>query len=282
MAAIDPRSSLVPRTATIIYGADGVAFDDPAEAYHEASKLSPSFAGRQTRGWLIEGNREIAAATLRAVKRHSVAETIPLPPARFPDVSLEQAVAGRKSTRSFTPGRPLELQAVGTMLHAAYGITHQLDPDAPACSSPSFRTVPSAGGLYPLDLYVAAFEVEGLAGGLYHFDPLRHALEHVDARDLRSELALAVVHGDVIAAAGALVVVAAMFWRSRFKYGQRGYRFALIEAGHAIQNLLLTAAAFRLGAVPIGGFYDRRLDELVAFDGVNESAIYTAAVGALP
>ncbi|HET7045811.1 MAG TPA: SagB/ThcOx family dehydrogenase [Gaiellaceae bacterium] len=266
----------------MIYGADGVGAEDPAEVYHEASKLYPSFAGRQTRGWLIERNQAIAAATLRAVKRHPLAEAIPLPPARFPAVSLEQAVARRKSTRSFAPGRPLELEGVGTMLHAAYGVTHQLDPDAPAGSSPSFRTVPSGGGLYPLELYVAALEVAGLPSGLYHFDPLRHVLECLQRRDLRSELSRAAVHEDVIATAGAVVVVSAMFWRSRFKYGQRSYRFALLEAGHVVQNLLLTAAALGLGAVPIGGFYDRRLDDLLAIDGVNESAVYSAVVGALP
>jgi SagB-type dehydrogenase family enzyme len=265
----------------MIYGADGVEVDDPAVGYHEASKLYPSFAGRQTRGWLIEGNPAIAAATLRAVKRHPLAKTIPLPPARFPAVSLEQAVTRRKSTRSFAPGRPLELEGVGTILHAAYGVTHQLDPAAPAGRSPAFRTVPSGGGLYPLDLYVAALDVAGLPPGLYHFDPLRHLLERLQSRDLRSELARAAVHEDVIATAGAVVVVSAMFWRSRFKYGQRGYRFALLEAGHVIQNLLLTATALDLGAVPIGGFYDRHLDDLLGVDGVNESAIYSAVLGAL-
>ncbi|MGH3003947.1 MAG: SagB/ThcOx family dehydrogenase [Gaiellaceae bacterium] len=262
----------------MIYGPDGVDVDDPAEAYHEASKLYPSFAGRQTRGRLIEVNPEIAAATVRAVKRHSSAATVPLPPFDFPNVSLGQAVGARKSTRSFARAA-IELEALGTMLHGAYGVTHELDPPAPAGASPPFRTIPSGGGLYPLDLYVAALDVDGLPAGLYHFDPLRHLLERLRAGDLRGDLAAAVVHDNVIAAAAAVVVVSAMFWRTRFKYGQRGYRFALIEAGHSIQNLLLTAAAFELGAVPLGGFYDGLLDDLLFFDGVNEAAVYAAAVG---
>jgi SagB-type dehydrogenase family enzyme len=70
-----------------------------------------------------------------------------------------------------------------------------------------------------------------------------------------------------------------VFWRSRFKYGLRGYRFVLLEAGHAAQNALLAAAALALAAVPLGGFYDRRVDELIEADGVDESALYLVCVG---
>ena len=78
---------------------------------------------------------------------------------------------------------------------------------------------------------------------------------------------------------GALFVVSAMFWRTRFKYGLRGYRFALLECGHLAQNLLLAATALDLAAVPLGGFYDRRVDQLLGLDGVNESALYMVAAG---
>lgn len=74
-------------------------------------------------------------------------------------------------------------------------------------------------------------------------------------------------------------MITALFWRCRFKYGLRAYRFTLLEAGHVMQNLLLTAQALGLGAVPIGGYYDRRLDEWLGVDGRNESTLYTAAIG---
>ena len=70
-----------------------------------------------------------------------------------------------------------------------------------------------------------------------------------------------------------------MFWRSRFKYGLRGYRFALLEAGHVMQNALLAATAMRVPALPLGGFYDCRLDELVGADGLEESTVYAALIG---
>ena len=76
----------------------------------------------------------------------------------------------------------------------------------------------------------------------------------------------------------AVIVLTALFWRSRFKYGQRAYRFTLLEAGHAAQNLLLTAAALGLRAQPVGGFYDRRVDELVGADGLHEASLYLLPV----
>jgi SagB-type dehydrogenase family enzyme len=70
-----------------------------------------------------------------------------------------------------------------------------------------------------------------------------------------------------------------MFWRSRFKYGQRGYRFALLEAGHVVQNAVLAAAALGLAALPVGGFYDRRLDAVVGADGLDEASVYALTIG---
>ena len=70
-----------------------------------------------------------------------------------------------------------------------------------------------------------------------------------------------------------------MFWRTRFKYGQRGYRFALLEAGHLVQNVLLAATALDIAAVPVGGFYDRRLADVLMVDGINEAPLYVVPLG---
>jgi SagB-type dehydrogenase family enzyme len=78
--------------------------------------------------------------------------------------------------------------------------------------------------------------------------------------------------------AAALVVVTGVFWRSRFKYGLRGYRFALLEAGHLMQNAVLAATDLELDALPIGGFYDALLDRLVGADGLDEASLYALAL----
>jgi SagB-type dehydrogenase family enzyme len=74
-------------------------------------------------------------------------------------------------------------------------------------------------------------------------------------------------------------VITAMFWRSRFKYGLRGYRFALLEAGHVVQNIALAATALRIPALPLGGFYDRRVDDVVGADGLDEATVYAVLLG---
>jgi SagB-type dehydrogenase family enzyme len=263
------------RSAALIFGGDEPPHDDPAEAYHEASKLYPSFAARQTRGRLLESHLGLRVSSLRSVKRSCHLPAVPLPEPALPAKPFGDVVEARCSERVFSD-TPLQLSEVGALLHAAYGTTHELDIGAPGLG-PQLRSVPSGGALFPLEVYVLPWRVDGLPRALYHFDPLRHVLERLRQEDLEDDVRAAMVYEDVALGCGALFVVSAMFWRTRFKYGLRGYRFALLECGHLVQNLLLAATALDLAAVPLGGFYDRRLDELLGVDGVNESALYAVA-----
>jgi SagB-type dehydrogenase family enzyme len=124
--------------------------------------------------------------------------------------------------------------------------------------------------------------VGDLAPRLYHFDPLSADLEVVQSRLAAEELEALSTYPEVASSCAALILVAAIFGRTRFKYGLRGYRFALLEAGHIAQNVVLAATALGLAAVPLGAFYDRRTDEFLGLDGVNESTLYTIAFGAEP
>jgi SagB-type dehydrogenase family enzyme len=258
------------RLREVVFGEADVPLDDPAETYHEASKLSPSLLARQLSGaLLLESSPGLQRLTLRAVKRYGHRPSVRLPAPTPLTMPLGEAIAGRRSGRAFASS-PLPLVTLSTLLHAAFGVVDERDP--------LFRTAPSAGALYPLELYVVASFPDHTDPGLYHFDPLRHALEELEpgAEPIGLPGCLADPH---LAAAPLAAVVTALFWRSRFKYGLRGYRFALLEAGHVVQNLLLAAGALGLAAIPIGGFYDRRLEELLGIDGVNEAAIYCVAVG---
>lgn len=272
--------------AAIVYSGEPDA-DDAAEHFHEASKLYPSFGLRQTRGHLLDVRVDLRHSTTRAVKRYRTARRVELPRTQLPDTPLEQAIAQRQSHRRFTDAS-IHLEHLAALLHAGYGITHQLvspaQLDVPARREPGpyLRTVPSGGGLYPLELFVFAYAVDGLQPGVYHYDPPAHRLDElsvVPAAELRRRAASAAVYPELAGGGAALIVLSAMFWRTRFKYGLRGYRFALIEAGHVAQNVLLTATALRLGSVPLGGLFDRRIDELLDLDGVNESVLYAVSVG---
>jgi SagB-type dehydrogenase family enzyme len=114
--------------------------------------------------------------------------------------------------------------------------------------------------------------------GLHHYDPDRHLLAELRPGDPAPGLAR-VLTDPAHARAAAWVILAASFQRSRIKYGLRALRFVLLEAGHVAQNVLLAAAALSLAALPIGGFFDRRLDEFAMLDGLHESALYVIAVG---
>lgn len=260
--------------APLVYGERAPELDDPAEVFHEASKLSPAVVDHRVRGGsLLQRDEHLRASVVRAVKRHPQARRVPLPQPRLGGLSLSAALRQRESQREFG-SRPLKTVEVATLLHAAYGVTHRL-----VTADHPLRAAPSGGALYPLEIYPIISRVEALPPGLYHYDPLRGALEALREADPRPELEGLTVYPHLLVPASIVFVMTAMFWRSRFKYGLRGYRFALLEAGHVGQNLLLAAAALGLAAVPIGGFYDRRVDGFLGVDGVNESAVYAVSVG---
>jgi SagB-type dehydrogenase family enzyme len=282
VSALEPADAArIPsiRLAARIYGAERVPLDDPAEHFHEASKIYPTFGARQTRGHELERDGELQLSSLRAVKRSRHLQSVPLPEPDPLDLPFGAVLARRRSVRRFAQ-RPIPVTQLAALLHAGYGRTGQLLADAHDGIGPQLRTVPSGGALYPLELYAFAWRVAGLRSGLYHFDPLRRVLERVRAGDERRAVLDRTVYPEPVGRCAVLVAVTAVFWRSRFKYGVRGYRFALIEAGHVVQNVLLAATALRLGAVPLSGFYDRPMDELLELDGVNESMVYAVAVGA--
>lgn len=274
MNALPARQTV--RWVDVVYGGEP-PLDDPAELYHEASKVSPNQIARQIAGARrLEANPDLQLSSTRAVQRALHRPVAPLPPPRLPAMSLADAIERRRSERTFAD-EPLPAADVSALLHAAYGITHALEPSGGG--GLPLRAAPSGGALYPLEVYVAALRVEGLEAGLYHFDPLRPALEVVRGDLSADDVGALSTYPEIVHGCGAFFWLAAVFWRTRFKYGLRGYRFALLEAGHVGQNLVLTATALGLSAVPLGGFYDRRTDEFLELDGVNESTLYTFAVG---
>ncbi len=122
-----------------------------------------------------------------------------------------------------------------------------------------------------------ALAVADLDRAVYHYDPLDGLLER--GRSEIGDLARAAPSADVMTTAGAVLLIAATFWRSRFKYGLRAYRFTLLEAGHVAQNALLACTALGLASVPLGGFYDHFLDALLGLDGVDQSVLYAVSIG---
>jgi SagB-type dehydrogenase family enzyme len=201
---------------------------------------------------------------------------IPLPGPEEPmELGLAEAILVRTSARGMAPNR-IGFAQLATMLYHAYGITR--DNQGTAFPRP-FRAVPSGGALYPLEIYLHTSRVEELEAGLYHYNPLRHELRLLRHGDDSRRLSEALVQRNLAVDASLILFITAVFERSIFKYGDRGYRFVLIEAGHVGQNLALTATAMGLACLTVGGYADRQIDDLLGIDGVSHSAVYLAAIG---
>lgn len=190
-------------------------------------------------------------------------------------ISLEDALLTRVSARTLAPIR-ISLAKMTAILHCAYGITRD---NVGTFYPRPFRTVPSAGALYPLEIYFYSKCIEELPSGLYHYNPARGSLRRIREGDLNAEIADALVEPEVGYTASIIIFITAVFERATFKYGERGYRFTLLEAGHVAQNVNLAVNGLGLGSLNIGGFYDRELDELLGLDGITQSTIYLAAIG---
>jgi SagB-type dehydrogenase family enzyme len=262
------RLTHAPFVRDELYGDGEPALDDPAELFHEASKLHPALAHRQGAGLVRLGTSEhLQSASAHAVRRNPQRRRHPLPAPERPDCSLWSALDQRRSRRDFG-GDPLDAARLATLLDAGYGLRDG-----------NRRTVPSGGALYPFELHVAARAVAGLPAGVYRYDPELHALEEHELGDPWPALEAACPLPGLLEGGAAVLLLLAIFGRTRFKYGLRGYRFTLLEAGHIVQNVALAAVALDLAALPLGGFYDAQVDDLVGGDGVEESVVYGAVVG---
>jgi SagB-type dehydrogenase family enzyme len=182
----------------------------------------------------------------------TMAAEIALPsPAHRGKVSVEEALKARRTHRSFQP-RPLTLNQFSQILWAAYGVTDR--------KYGSFlKTAPSAGALYPLDIYgvVGQGGVETLAPGIYHFFPENHAVELLKQGDLRAEVARNALQQMWMAKAPLMLIITGEYNRSSIKYGPRGVTYTHIEAGHVGQNIFLQAEAIGLKAGIVGAFNNR-------------------------
>ena len=176
------------------------------------------------------------------------------------DVSLEKAIRVRRTVRSFD-GRALSLHQISQLLWSAQGITEK---------GGFKRAAPSAGALYPMDIYaiVGAGCVEGLDPGVYHYEPEGHSISPGRGKDVRGEVANASLWQTWMAQAPLNFVITAEYSRIMGKYGQRGIRYAMIEAGHIGQNIFLQAQAMGLAAGIVGAFED---DKIIRIMGIKET-----------
>jgi SagB-type dehydrogenase family enzyme len=208
---------------------------------------------------------------------HKPSEEISLPSPRLSsDMSIEETLLHRRSVREFR-NETIKLEDVSQILWAAYGITSARSH--PASLQGGLRTAPSAGALYPLEIYLVAGKVNGLKPGIYQYKADGHKLVLSATGDIRRELAEAALSQSFITDAPASLVFSAVFSRTTGKYGTRGKeRYVCMDLGHAAQNVYLQATALGLATCAVGAFTDKMVSNALMLPD-NEEPLYIMPIG---
>ena len=210
----------------------------------------------------------ISLLLLYVIPAYSGQKAIKLPSPQYnSNMSVEKALQTRRSIRAFSD-EPLTIKEVSQLLWATQGVTDER----------GFRTSPSAGALYPLEVYIATGNVTDLTDGVYKYNPYGHEIEKVLNGDKRTELFQAALKQVSVKHSALVIVISAIYERTTAKYGKRGIRYVHMEAGHAAQNVFLQSVSLGLGMVVIGAFQDSKVSEVLKMSQ-NEKPLYIIPVG---
>lgn len=189
------------------------------------------------------------------------------------DLPLRQAIDQRRSLRAYTD-RALTLEEISYLLWCSQGIK-EITP-----RPVTLRTVPSAGARHPLETVLLINRVAELTSGLYWFAAGKHQLMRLEANsDVAERMVEACLGQEMVRRSAVTFVWIADVYRCTWRYGERGYRYLFLDAGHVCQNLYLAAESIDCGACAIGAFSDKEINELLELDEENQFALYLAAVG---
>lgn len=188
------------------------------------------------------------------------------------EARIQPLLQQRRSLRRYNTTEPLEMTDLSFLLWASQGITARM-------GSHSLRTSPSAGALYPIETYLVVENVTGVDSGLYHFDVGHFQLEKLSTKVRSTDAARVCLNQDFIVDAHVVFFWTAVFRRSMAKYGERGFRYLFLDAGHICQNLLVAAEALDCGGCPIAAFYDQEANRLLAINENQETLVYAASIG---
>lgn len=190
-----------------------------------------------------------------------------------PSADYFDLVLSRKTDRRFS-NDALTLEKLSALLKYSCGITQENSQSNPR------RTYPSGGARYPLEVYPILFsDMENIPAGVYHYDVKEHALDTLPQRVFSGDAIAKLVTYPWVAHSSALIVITSIFWRSQMKYGERGYRYIMLEAGHVGQNIYLSSTALGLKCSGLGGTRDTHIESVLGIDGINESLVYALVLG---
>ena len=233
------------------------------QEFHAITKQESFLRNNPTSSILPKGRTTIY------YKEYPRLDKIVLPDPHPYNKTIFSVLSQRKSTQGFSK-KQLTLEEISNLLFYSAGERNSSEPHF------SRRFYPSAGALYPLEIYILSLNTE-LSQGTYHYNVKSHSLEILSQKILSFKESI--FNYKWIFTAAMFIVMTGVFQRNVIKYGDRGYRHILVEAGHVAQNFYLNAAAENIAISSIGGYRDDDLNKMLDVDGIEESAIYVLAIG---
>jgi SagB-type dehydrogenase family enzyme len=200
---------------------------------------------------------------------------LPRPASLSIDTPLDKAILSRRSCRNFV-FKPISLETLSKILYFGYGVTGNVYYDNVEVLT---RPCPSGGALYPYEIYPIVLNVSGIQAGVYHYSPIDHRIELLKPGQFTNQVIELFIKQPHIANSSVCIVLSAVLKRTTWKYGARGYRHILLEAGHLTQNMCLVSTAEGLGTLTLGSFDDNSLAHFIGFDPAYEPPIYGLIIG---
>lgn len=271
MTIIKPKIAFGPNK-----GQDSISV---SEVYHENTKLHPETAMVSNMVPLANYSAPETLAMSRAYKQYSKAKKLKLLKEEFipaNEISFDEVILSRRSRRDFS-NRILGFEEFSKVLFQSYGITGS-EP-IPGGETRYFRAAPSGGALYPAEIYLGVRRVDGIDPGIYHYNVLNHELELMISGDPSEKLYEICCQQEYARQASVVIIISGVLQRTKRKYGERGYRYALLDVGHLGQNIYLACTALGLQVMTTCGFFDDEVNQVLGLDGVDESVLYVAFMG---
>jgi SagB-type dehydrogenase family enzyme len=252
------------------------------EQFHETTRLYQRASARFRRSVQFFNRSEagLLAAT-RSAKIYPNGRSLSLPEPQTLTSALTEALRNRRSIRDFS-GAAISKAEVSTLLCHALGSNRSMPSASSAEAIFRLRPYPAAGALFAVEFYPIFLRVEDASRAVTHFNPSSMTGTLLRSAVADAELAAALGDTPALRSAALVIVQTIVMKRITQKYRERGYRFALLEAGLAAQNICLVASAMGLGSLVWGGFFDRTLDELIQVHGLEETSVNAIFVGTLP
>lgn len=244
--------------------------------YHETSKLSKYNNKLLSKRINELVNKEVIKNMTKSYKLYSCSKQIEMPKAKLKKgVDFQKLIINRRSRRNFSDGVSLNIEQLANLLQLSYGATDEIIYKDEV---QLLRATPSAGALYPLEIYVLSRDVEKLKNGIYHYRICKNSLEFIKEVDKKfyNELETTWLFPKNYQA---LIIITGVWNRGFIKYGERAYRYLLFESGIVSQNITLLCEAQGLGSLIMGGWCDDEINSLLGLDGINEISLVPICIG---